>query len=848
MMTTVLAVGFRRVHRLAVEAAVAHLEASSQQLASTLQTGGFRLRREGARLAAIPVIAHAASPFASAADVAAARSAADAELQRSPQTASIAIWSAEGKLVLAVGDTAAATSAAPAFTELATDRSDTSTAMIAPLVVRGDSVYVAVVGRMRGAAGDGGFAVATRRMQSNPQALDLLRGLVGPEARILLGNVRGDVWTDFSRRQDGVGAAADSGTGQHASADGTVYLHSIAAIPNTPWRIMVEVPRRWATATAGGFVLEMAGVGIVLVLGGAFIIWLAIRQSLLPLHAVTRAVTAMAHGDELNPVRVTADDELGRLAVAFNSMASQVQTSARELASRAGALEASNLELHASEERYRVLVDHLPDGLVVHQDQRISFANRAAASLFGAAEPEDLVGRSVLDFIEPKERAVVVRRTEDIQNTGTAAPLREMRLPRGSGRPVVVEARSMRLTTAGGNAVQTILHDVTEHRLLEEQLRQSQKMDAVGRLAGGVAHDFNNILTVIDAHAEFAKNPREAEEARLADIDEIRKASASAARLTRQLLAFSRKQSIVPVWLDLNATVGGLLTMLNRLIGESVAITTDLEETLWAVHADAGQMDQVLMNLSVNARDAMPRGGTLSFGTKNVAIGADYRTASGELVAEGDYVMLTVEDSGEGMTEDVQSKVFEPFFTTKQPGQGTGLGLSTVYGIVKQSHGYIWVYSEVGRGTAFKMLLPRFRGEDEQPALTRTSEHRIQSLKTQVLLVEDQASVRSAISRALRDAGFVVYEAANADEAEQILVDDRRPVDLVVTDMMMPGRTGAELTSGALVAGRDIPVIIMSGYSEEFTNREWRLPPNASFIDKPVSPSSLVRLISRLIG
>jgi two-component system cell cycle sensor histidine kinase/response regulator CckA len=371
----------------------------------------------------------------------------------------------------------------------------------------------------------------------------------------------------------------------------------------------------------------------------------------------------------------------------------------------------------------------------------------------------------------------------------------------------------------------------------------------VGRLAGGVAHDFNNILTVIDAHAEFAKRPDAPHDERLADIDEIRKASGSAARLTRQLLAFSRKQAIAPARIDLNSTVQSLQTMLTRLIGESVVLSADLEDDLWPVRADGSQMEQVLMNLAVNARDAMPRGGALCFRTSNLAVADEYRTPLGEPIPEGEYVLLAVEDNGVGMTEEVQSKVFEPFFTTKQPGQGTGLGLSTVYGIVKQAGGFIWIYSELGRGTTFKILLPRHHGDDETSTLMRTSEHRIQAMRAQVLLAEDQVAVRTAISRALREAGFIVHEAKSAEEAEAILrAPNGHLIDLIVTDMMMSGKTGAEFTAAPLVADRGIPVVIMSGYSEEFTNREWRLPPNASFIDKPVSPSSLIRLIGKLIA
>jgi signal transduction histidine kinase/CheY-like chemotaxis protein len=593
--------------------------------------------------------------------------------------------------------------------------------MIEPLVARDDSVFISVIGRVRDE--NGRFiasVVEVRRSTPNRAALDLLRGLVGADAQILLGNTRDSLWSDFSRPIALTVTGADSSAGEHES-DGVAYLHSIEPVPGTPWRIMVEVPTRWATARAGRVIVEIGTLAVFMMLVGVGIVWLAIHHSLRPLATVTAVVGRLANGQLGERVEVSTDDEIGDLATAFNSMADRVQDSTSQLAARAAALESANREL-----------------------------------------------------------------------------------------------------------------------------RHAQKMDAIGRLAGGVAHDFNNILTVIDAHAEFALASDAPEETRRDDIQQIRKASASAARLTRQLLAFSRKQALTPVPLDLNAIVVGLSGMLSRVLGQRITIHTDLSDPLWTVRADAGYLEQVIMNLAVNARDAMPEGGKLDFRTANLEIGSDYRTPAGELVPPGSYVLLTVEDSGTGMPEDVQSRAFEPFYTTKASGQGTGLGLSTVYGIVKQSGGFIWLYSEVGSGSAFKILLPRTIADEGEMAMTRTSEHRIQSLTARILIAEDQAPVRTALARAMRDAGYTVLEAASAEAAEELLARDDA-VDLVVADMMMSGKTGAELAAGPLLAGRHIPVVIMSGYSEEFTNREWRLPPNSVFLDKPVAPSDLIRLINRLL-
>ena len=851
MMATVVYLGSRRVHGLTVDVAEAHLQAASTQLRASFQQGITRVRREAALLAAAPAVGRATSAFATDSDRAAALAVLNTELKRGAQTAAVGLWSADGKLLTAAGDTAIARANSPQSWSLVDEQADTAAAQIAPLVARGDSIYINVVGRVRDLRGQtAGYVVVSRRTARNPQALALLYGMVGEEARIRLGNNDGSLWSDFSSRVDGLGVRADSGAGKHLDPSGEQYLHSIEPIPNTPWSIMTEVPMRSATAAAGGFVWNMVVVLTLLIAVGTGVLWLAVHHSLRPLAAVTDGVNRLARGDLTSPVPVMADDELGRLASTFNSMATQVQESAREAALRTSALLESNRELLESEERYRVLVDHMPDGIVVHHDQRITYANRASAAILGVAEPRELVGCSLLDFIETDAKpADFADQISAIQKAGGAAATRELRFRRHKAKPVIAEATSMQLSFGGEPAVQTILHDVTQRHTLEEQLRQAQKMDAVGRLAGGVAHDFNNILTVIDAHAEFAMMPGATDTTRVEDIREIRKASGSAARLTKQLLAFSRKQSLTPERLDLNATVRNLSVMLSRLIGEGVTLTTELPETLWHVVADGGHMEQVIMNLAVNARDAMPSGGTLRFRTANLRVGDDYHTAKGDVVPPGDYVLLVVEDSGVGMPEEVQSKVFDPFFTTKQPGQGTGLGLATVYGIVKQSGGHIWLYSEVGRGTSFKILLPRHESELDVPSLTRTSEHRYTSLHARVLVVEDQEAVRLVVCRALRNAGFVVEEASTAEQAEQVLVaDGAAPVDIIVTDMMMPGKTGAELANNPIVVDRGIPVIIMSGYSEEFTNREWRVPTNASFMDKPVSPSDLIRLIGKLLG
>ena len=407
-----------------------------------------------------------------------------------------------------------------------------------------------------------------------------------------------------------------------------------------------------------------------------------------------------------------------------------------------------------------------------------------------------------------------------------------------SGTPIVFD---------GEPCIQTLARDVSERKLLEAQFHQAQKMEAVGRLAGGVAHDFNNLLTIINTYSELTLARTSSADPARADIECIRTAGVSAAKLTRQMLAFSRKQVLTPRVLDINEAITGLTGMLSRVLGDHVHVVTELRHGLAPIFADAGQLEQVLMNLAVNAHDAMPNGGTLTIETAEVKLGEgthDYRRP----IPPGRYVMLGVSDTGTGMTAHVREHLFEPFFTTKQPGRGTGLGLATVYGIVKQSDGYIWVYSEPGRGSTFKIYFPRYSGEsDDMP--TATDEFSIPAREAaNILVVEDDAMVRGAVRRILDHSPHHVSEAASGPEAVETFRRCEGRVDLVITDMVMPSMTGAELVRELRKWNPLLRAIIMSGYSEEATTRDWRLPANCAFIEKPISPSRFLRVVSEALG
>nr|MDA8121055.1 ATP-binding protein [Deltaproteobacteria bacterium] len=360
-----------------------------------------------------------------------------------------------------------------------------------------------------------------------------------------------------------------------------------------------------------------------------------------------------------------------------------------------------------------------------------------------------------------------------------------------------------------------VFDNITERRKLEEQLRQSQKMEAVGRLAGGVAHDFNNLLTVINGYGEILLRRIGEDSTLRREVDEIRKAGERASMLTRQLLAFSRRQVLQPKVLDLNATVSGMTTMLRRLIGEDIDLRILPGEGLGRVKADPGQVEQIILNLVLNARDAMPGGGRLTIETGNAILDGTFSSKLPQAAA-GPHVLLAVSDTGVGMSEDTQGHLFEPFFTTKERGKGTGLGLSTVYGIVNQSQGYIYVYSELGKGTTVKVYLPRVAEEAETASpVSAPAPHGTET----VLVAEDERQVREFITRILSAKGYRVLSAGDGFEALRLVRNSGDPVDLLVTDVVMPGMGGRELASRVKAARPGTRVLFVSGYTDTAVSR-----------------------------
>jgi two-component system cell cycle sensor histidine kinase/response regulator CckA len=441
--------------------------------------------------------------------------------------------------------------------------------------------------------------------------------------------------------------------------------------------------------------------------------------------------------------------------------------------------------------------------------------------------------------------SVEVQRAEQIRRQGGTFDL-EYRLRKKNGDYVWIRSRGKVTTwTPEGEPARIVgtLEDITERRQLEDQFRQAQRLEGIGRLAGGIAHDFNNLLTVINGYAEMAVHEVPPDSPLALSLNEIRAAGGRAAGLTQQLLAFSRKQVLQPIVLNLNDVVTDASRMLERLIGEDISLVTRLADDLGNITADAGQLQQIIVNLAVNSRDAMPNGGRLIIETGNVLLDDTY-VARHPQVRPGPHVMLAVTDSGTGMSPEVQERLFEPFFTTKPVGQGTGLGLATVYGIVKQMGGWIWVYSEPERGTAFKLYFSR---TDELVANATVAPKNDLHGTESVLVTEDQIEVRTLMVTALRRYGYTVHVAADAENAIEFCRRYDGPLDLLITDVIMPGLNGAELARRLSVMRPHLRVLFISGYTDNALAQYGILGAGTDYLAKPFTPDGLVEKVRTIL-
>jgi len=414
------------------------------------------------------------------------------------------------------------------------------------------------------------------------------------------------------------------------------------------------------------------------------------------------------------------------------------------------------------------------------------------------------------------------------------------------GRKIDVEFGHHRIIISGVTFVGGIARDITNRKRLEAQFLQAQKMEAIGALAGGVAHDFNNMLNVINGYSELLLDDFQKDDPKRNDLEQIRQAGQRAASLTSQLLAFSRKQILNPEILYLNDVIAEMSTMLRRLIGEDIEFACLTQPDLGLVNADSGQIQQIIMNLVVNARDAMPQGGKLTIETKNVDLDEDNNRMPAKMPA-GPYVMLAISDNGIGMDAQTQARIFEPFFTTKGQGKGTGLGLSTVYGIVKQSNGFIWAYSEPGKGTTFQVYFPRVADKAAQSKSDDGKEERRLQGTGNVLIVEDESSVRALASRILRERGYHVLEAENGTEALRTAEEFAGEIHLLLTDVVMPQMAGSELVSRIEAIRPGIKVLYASGYTNDAVVCHGTRDSKVAFLQKPFTPDALACKVGEVI-
>jgi PAS domain S-box-containing protein len=517
--------------------------------------------------------------------------------------------------------------------------------------------------------------------------------------------------------------------------------------------------------------------------------------------------------------------------------------SARDRATRA---------LQRSEERLRLALDAARMGIwywSVENNALVWDDNLRA--LYGL-RPDDVVAgyEQFMSRVHPDDRQFVARSVERALKEGEALDYEfRILLPDGRVRWIADQGRVGRDGQGRPRYLTGVCMDVTERRSSEERLRQAHRMESVGRLAGGVAHETNNQMSVVLGAAAFILARSDVPEAARADVEHILKAAERTSSVTAQLLAFSRRQILRPVALELNALVKSWETVLRRVMGEDCTVLLRPGERLATIQADPGQLEQVLLNLALNARDAMPRGGTLTVETFAAELTEDYaRSRPGVAIRPGSYVVLAVSDTGHGMDRDTLGHVFEPFFTTKGVGHGTGLGLSTVYGIVKQSDGYVWAYSEPGRGSTFKVYLP-VTGADA-PSLAPPASAPLRAGRGEsVLLVEDDEGVRRMTRRALEEGGYRVLEAANGHAALEQLTSTSGRIGLVLTDVVMPGMSGRDLADRVAELRPGTPVLFTSGYTDGEIVRRGLLHPEAAFIQKPFGPDAIVRIVrERLEG
>ena len=728
------------------------------------------------------------------------------------------------------------------------ERSPNAGPEVTPFFRLGDStLYYDIRVPVRSGGATLGVLVQRVRVTGSTEGRATITNLLGASTSLMIGVQSTGVWTDLAGPTSSPpDQALIPGTLNRFPSDSATYVGYAAPVANTSWTLVVRAPESTMTAPARSFLksaLLFAGVAIGLGVLGAALLGRRINR---PLRDITEATERIAAGNFSGRADEKSPGEIGRLARSFNAMANE--------------LGASTQKLQESEASHRAFVSHASQGIwrlefpggsdinrpaeaqirSWYEGDAVADCNPVLAEMYGLQAGYTLV-QIPLSRLYPPEDPASAQVLQAFVARGHRCSGVETREQRNGDPPRIYTHDLIGIIEEGKlRRIWGTRRDVTLERSLDERIAQSQRLESVGRLAGGIAHDFNNLLTVILADTESIQTRIGGEDA---EVREIEAAARRAAELTRQLLAFSRGQVLRPSVLDLNEVIASFESMLRRVIGEDIDLRLRLAEALDPVEADPAQIERVIMNLVVNARDAMPNGGTLELRTEVVEIDEDYvRNRPG--VRTGRHVLLSVSDTGSGMNEEVRRNAFEPFYTTKPKGRGTGLGLASVYGVVRQSGGDISLYSEPGHGTIVKIFLPSAAGGPPQRAAAPVSAESAAAVQGgTVLLVEDDPAVRKLVSRSLGVLGFQVLEVPDGIAALKKVTELNGRVDVVLTDMVMPGMSGIDLVTRLREKWPGIGVVMMSGYTGDTYVEAEGFPQGVGFLEKPFAVAELRRTI-----
>jgi PAS domain S-box-containing protein len=742
---------------------------------------------------------------------------------------SASLWSAEG--VLIAGTSSGSQLDTASIYRLLEYRDHPDSIALTPMLAVGDSlVYGFVSPVMRDGIRIGDLVQWRHRAASSPQSRRTVSRLLGADAALYIGSF-GGAWSDQVSIAEAPPRNVEDSTGMTYHREGVgSRIGRAARVAGTPWLVLVEFSEAVVTDPVRSFERRMVAMLVIVALIAAFFAWAIGGHITDPLRQLTSAAHAMGAGESDTRVRIGGTDELSQLGSAFNVMAQRVTdeaTARRE-----------------SEAQWRLLFDGNPHPMAVidSSTHRFLAVNQATVEQYGYTRDE-LLELTLADVRLPEMRSTIAADVASLPDR-TVTPV-AVRHVRKDGTTLDAEVHSQAVQFGGVAARLMMAQDVTQRVALEAQFRHAQKMEAVGRLAGGVAHDFNNLLAVIMAHGEMLVADTDPVDRRMESLREVVTATERAAGLTRQLLTFSRQQPVNPMTVAANETVQGVSRMLRPILGAEIEVRLELDEMPDGIRVDPGQFEQVLVNLAVNARDAMPRGGALTFSTTARDIDAQSMALYG-LDKPGRYVIIGVNDTGMGMSPGTLARMFEPFFTTKASGQGTGLGLATAYGIIAQSGGHISVYSEVGIGTNFRIYLPSVAMNGAGHA-AHAAGNTVGGTET-ILLVEDNDAVRNAVERMISRLGYTVLTAETGAIALKLAQDPSVRIDMLITDIIMPGMDGPTLVSAFARNGHRAKSLLISGYAGDIlAGRGTAASLGVPMMQKPFVQSELAAKIREVL-